>query len=237
MAMQVHPLPGIFEPVGSLTHLGGALIFAILAVFLVRRARGDSRRVVFLSVYAVSCVLLLSMSGLFHMLPEGSPARAILGRLDRASIFILIAGTHTPVHGMFFRGVVRWGGLIGTWMLAALGIVLFTTFYDRMPPGLGASVYLILGWIAVGSGLAAWRRIQRRHLALLVTGGLVYSIGAILLILGWPNLVPRVLGPHEFWHFAVLAGMGFHWTFLFQHADRPIEVLSCEPGWSARTAA
>src|SRR5687767_4283974 len=112
--MQVHPLPGIFEPVGSLTHLGGALVFAVLAVVLLRRAWGDPRRVAMMSVYAVSTVLLLAMSGLFHMAPEGTSERALLGRLDRAAIFVLIAGTHTPVHGMFFRGVVRWIGLLGT---------------------------------------------------------------------------------------------------------------------------
>lgn len=222
--MDVLSLPGILEPVSSLTHLGGALVFAFLSFPLLRRARGDRRRVALFAVYAFSCVLLLAASGVYHMLPADSTERAVLGRLDKAAIFVLIAGTHTPVQGLFFRGVARWGVLLALWLVAATGILLFTIHYADLPRGLGTTVYLVLGWIAGSSGLIAWRRIGTERIAPLVLGGLVYTLGAVMLGLDWPHLVPGVFGAHELWHFAVLAGMGLHWAFLFGSADR---------GWEA----
>ncbi len=220
--MQVVPLPGFFEPFSAIVHLFGALVFAVLAIPLMRKASGDSRRVALLAVYACACVLLLSMSGVFHMLHEEGAARDVLGRLDKAAIFILIAGTHTPVQGLFFRGVARWGVLLAMWLIAATGITLFSIFYDELPRGLEIGVYLLLGWIASLSGLIVWRRIGTAQIALLVLGGVAYSLGAILLGLDWPTLVPEVFGPHELWHLAVLTGMGLHWSFLFKHAARPM---------------
>lgn len=221
--MQVLSLPGILEPVSALTHLLGALVFALLAIPLLRRARGDPRRVALLGVYAFACVLLLAMSGVYHMLPDGGAGRAVMGRLDKAAIFVLIVGTHTPVQGLFFRGVARWGVLLILWLIAAAGITLFTIFYARLPQGLGTSVYLLLGWVAGTSGLLVWRRVGTAEIAPLVLGGLAYSIGAVLDWLDWPTLAPGVFGPHELWHFAVLTGMGLHWAFLFRHAGRALD--------------
>ncbi len=222
-SMQAHPLPGFQEPVGALTHLVGALVFAGLAVPLLRRGRGDRVRIALLAVYAFASVFLLSMSGVYHMLPEGSAGRSVLARLDKAAIFVMIAGTHTPVQGIFFRGAARWGVLAVMWSLAALGITLFTVFHDRLPRGLGTTVYLLLGWIAAASGIVVWRRVGTAVIRPVVLGGVAYSVGAILLGLEWPTLVPGILGPHEVWHFAVLLGMALHWRFLFDNARRGID--------------
>jgi channel protein (hemolysin III family) len=221
--MQVLPLPGFVEPVSALTHLLGALVFAVLSISLLRRARGDARRVALLGVYAFACVLLLAMSGVYHMLPEESLGRAVMGRLDKAAIFVLIAGTHTPVQGLFFRGVARWGVLLALWLIAVAGITFFTVYYDALPGGLGTSIYLLLGWVAGASGVLVWRRIGTARIAPLVLGGLAYSVGAIVQWLRWPSLAPGVFGAHELWHLAVLAGMGLHWAFLFQNAGRSLD--------------
>ncbi len=221
--MQVYSLPGFFEPFCAFTHLGGALVFAVLAVLLLRRGRGDGRRVLLLGVFAFSCVLLLSLSGVYHMLREGGTARAVLGRLDMAAIFVLIAGTHTPVQGLFFRGVARWGVIALMWTLVAVGVTLFSIFYHDLPLGLGTSVYLLLGWIAGTAGIVVWRRYGTAQVGLLILGGVVYSVGAILLALEWPTLVPGVIGAHELWHVAVLVAMGLHWRFVLKHARLPLD--------------
>src|SRR5687767_7090240 len=140
--MEVFSLPGFYEPVCALTHLVGAAVFASLAFPLLRRARGDRRRVAILALYSFACVFLLAVSGVFHMLPEDGAGRAVMGRLDKAAIFVLIAGTHAPVQGLYFRGAARWGVLICMWLLAAIGITLFTVFYDSLSLALGTLVYL-----------------------------------------------------------------------------------------------
>lgn len=223
MIAQVRPIPGFHEPFSALTHLAGALVFAALGVVLVRRGRGDTRRTLFLGIFASTSVLLLTMSGVFHMLEEGSKGREVLGRLDQAAIFTLIAGTHTPVQGLFFRGLARWGALALMWLVATAGIVLFTVFHDALPRGLGIGVYLALGWIAGLAGIVVWRRQGTARVWLLILGGVVYSVGAVLLGLGWPTIWPGVLGPHELWHVAVLAAMGVHWRFVFENARRVLD--------------
>lgn len=216
----IHPLPGLHEPVAALTHLVGALSFASLSLPLIRRASGDRGRAALLTVYAFSSVFLLAMSGVYHMLPQESSGRAVLARLDKAAIFVLIAGTHTPIQGIFFRGIARWGVIATMWLLVATGITLFTVFFDQIPESLSTGIYVLLGWIAGSAGLVVWRRRGTAEIRWLIGGGVVYSIGAVLLRCGWPTWVPGVIGPHEFWHFAVLSAMSMHWTFLFRVADR-----------------
>jgi len=229
--MQPVPIPGFHEPFCAISHLAGALVCAGLAVPLLRRARGSTLRVALLAVFAVSSVFLLSMSGVFHMLDAGSSGRAVLGRLDKAAIFTLIAGTHTPVQGLFFRGRARWGVLVVMWLLAATGITLFSVFYDSLPQGLGTSIYVALGWIAGTAGLVIWRRSGFAEVRLLLLGGVAYSLGAVLLGLDWPTLIPGVFGPHELWHVAVLGALAMHWTYLYRRARGVQPVLGgADPG-------
>ncbi len=223
MSSAVHSIPGFHEPFSAISHLAGAVVFAVAAWFLLRRGRGDARRVAVLGVFAFTSVLLLSLSGVFHMLETGSTARHVLGRLDQAAIFALIAGTHTPVQGLFFRGVARWGVLVVIWLVAATGITLFSVYYHSLPPGLGTGVYLLMGWIAGLAGLVVWRRQGTARIWLLIAGGVVYSLGAIGLGLAWPTLIPGVIGPHELWHVAVLVALTLHWRFLFENAQRPMD--------------
>jgi channel protein (hemolysin III family) len=211
-------LPGFHEPFSALSHLGAALVFAALTVPLLRRARGSALRVAALAIFALTTVFLLSMSGVFHMLSTGGTPRAVLARLDQAAIFALIAGTHTPVQALFFRGRARWGVSLAMWLLAATGIVLFSVFHDALPRGLGLSIYLALGWLAGTAGFLIWRRAGFREVRLLLLGGVAYSLGAILLGLEWPTVLPGIVGPHELWHVAVLTALGMHWLYLYRRA-------------------
>jgi len=152
------------------------------------------------------------------MLPQGS-AREFMGRLDLSAIFVLIAGTQTPVHGLFFRGFARWGSLTLIWLCAAAGATCFTIYYGQVPRSVGVTVFLLLGWAGCGAALAIWRSLGTRKVALLLLGGLTFTFGALLLCLDGPVVVPGVVGPHELWHLSVLAGMGLHWAFLHQVAD------------------
>ncbi|MEQ8766612.1 MAG: hemolysin III family protein [Planctomycetota bacterium] len=216
----------MYEPFTALSHLLGALVFAGLGVLLLRRGRGDALRLLLLGVFSFSSVLLLSMSGVFHMLPEGTRARAVLGRLDKAAIFALIAGTITPIQALFFRGWVRWAVIGSMWLLAATGITLFSVFYDSLPKGLGTAVYLVMGWIAGIAGFIVWRREGTSRVWKLILGGLVYSLGAILLGLEWPVIWPGHFEAHELWHVAVLVALLLHWRFVYENALRPLERAS-----------
>jgi len=220
-APDIAPIAGFYEPFSAMTHLLGAAVFAVLGVVLVRAARGDRLRVACYAVYVVCSVFLLAMSGVYHVLDGGTTGRAVLGRLDYAAIFTLIAGTHTPVQGLFFRGFWRWAPLVLMWSAVATGATLFSVFYDEMDRSLGNAIFLFLGWMAGVSGLIVWRRLGTAQIKLLVGGGVAYSIGALIMGFEWPTLIPGVVGPHELWHIAVLLAMAMHWKFLYRNAHFP----------------
>jgi channel protein (hemolysin III family) len=216
-------IPGFSDPVSSLTHLAAAVVFAILSLFLIARGRGDARRVIALAVFSFSCVLLLSLSGVYHLLTPQTAARGVLMRLDHAAIFVLIAGSFTPVHVILLPE--RWQRhlLIWIWGAAIAGLALKTVYFDVMPPWLGLLMYLGLGWLGLISTVALARRFGVRFILPLVWGALAYTIGALTEFLGWPVLIAGVMGPHEVFHLAVLAGISFHWAFIRRIAsgERP----------------
>jgi channel protein (hemolysin III family) len=207
-------IPGFSDPVSSLTHLAGALVFAILGGFLIARGRGEAPRVISLTVFVISCVLLLSLSGVYHLLTPETAARGVLARLDHAAIFVLIAGSFTPVHVILLRD--RWQRHLLAWIWAAAvaGLALKTVYFDTMPAWLGLLMYLGLGWLGLISTIALARRFGVRFILPLVWGALAYTTGAVAEFLGWPVLARGIVGPHEVFHLAVLAGVSFHWSFI-----------------------
>lgn len=220
----VYSLPGFAEPVGSLSHLVGAAVFAALGLVLIVRADGLANRLA-LAVFAVSSVTLLSISAVCHMLAEGSGGRAVLNVLDGAAIFVLIAGSHTGVHGLFFRGRALWWPIGLMWGLTAAAIALRGAAPGAVPGAAMTAAYLLAGWGAGLTGVVLWRRLGIRRVMLPLLGGIVYSAGGILLALRQPTLIDRVVGPPEVWHFATLVALSLFWLFLFQNARRAADHL------------
>ena len=207
-------IPGFSDPVSSLTHLAGAVVSGILGFSLIARGRGDAGRVFSLAVFAFSCVLLLSLSGIYHLLQHETVARGVLMRLDHAAIFILIAGSFTPVHVILLHD--RWHRYLLPliWLAAIAGLTLQSVYFDAMPDWLGLLMYLGLGWLGVISTVTLARRFGLRFILPLVWGGLAYTVGAAADHFHWPVPLPGVVGPHEVFHLAVLAGIAFHWAFI-----------------------
>ena len=214
---------GITEPVASLLHFAGAGVATIAAVILIRRGRGHWLRVASLGVFAFSAIFLLCMSGLYHLLSPELPERAFFQRLDHAGIWMLIAGTFTPIHVILMRRGWRWGMLAILWAVALAGITLKTLFFHELSEGAGLSLYLGVGWLGVITlGRLTWER-GVRFASPLVTGGMAYSVGAVMEFFRWPVLLPGVVGPHEVLHFAVLSGLALHWSFIQGWADLSVE--------------
>ena len=223
--VQLLSILGFSDPISSLTHLSGAVVFAVLGAFLVARSRGDGPRVAALLVFVFSCVLLLSLSGAYHLLQHDTVARSVLMRLDHAAIFLLIAGSFTPVHVILLHD--RWHRhlLPLIWVAAVAGLTLKSVYFDSMPAWAGLLMYLGLGWLGVISTVTLARRFGLRFILPLVWGGLAYTAGAVLDHFYWPVLLPGVVGPHELFHLAVLAGIAFHWAFIYRIAasDRTLD--------------
>ena len=217
-------LPGFYEPFSAISHLLGAAVFLVLGGLLLRRGRGSAARLTFLAVYVASCVFLLSMSGVYHMLVLGGTARLVMARLDHSAIFVLIAGTFTPLHGILFRGWLRWGPLALIWACAAAGVCLKSVYFEDLPKWAGPALYLAMGWFGAVSGLLIARRYGFGPVLPLLLGGLAYTAGAVVEYLRWPVLVPGVIHAHEIFHAAVLVGAVCHWLFVRQFAAGALTV-------------
>jgi channel protein (hemolysin III family) len=214
----VYSFGGINEPVSCLTHLVGAGVFTLLALSLIRRGRGNWGRIAVLAIFAYSAVFLLVVSGLYHLCPPETSSRMVLWRLDHCAIFILIAGTFTPVHGILFKGASRWVPMVLIWSASLAGIGFSALFLDHNHQWIALACYISLGWMGAIAVIAMWRLYGFSFVAPLVFGGTAYTLGAILEPLQWPTLIPGVFGPHELWHVAVLLGVGLHWKFIHQIA-------------------
>lgn len=219
--MSDHPLlsiSGFSDPVSSLTHLIGAGVCAVLSVPLLRhgwRAGHTPWRVTSLMIFAASAVFLMSMSGVYHMMDTAGTARIVMQRLDHAGIFILIAGTFTPIHAILFKGPWRWGMLGFIWTLAILGVTLKTIFFNPTATTLGLALYVGMGWVGALSMYAIWRRFGPRMVLHLAMGGVVYTIGAAIELFEPRDLVPGVIRAHELFHVACLGGLAFHWRLVW----------------------
>ena len=221
-AEELYHLPGFHEPFSVSTHVLGAVLFIVLGIKLLQRGWDDRVRVAFLGIYAVACVLQLSLSGVYHMMVRGGTAHRVLERLDHGAIFLLIAGTFTPTLGILFRGWLRWGQLALIWAAAITGITLKTIFFDDVAEWLGLSFYLTLGWFGVFATVLLARRHGFTFIRPLLWGGIAYSIGGAIDYARWPTIIPRVVESHDVFHIAVLVGAVYHWLFIRRFADGEI---------------
>jgi channel protein (hemolysin III family) len=189
-------------------------VVALLAARQLLRAAPTPAIRAAVAVFAGSATLMLTMSGIYHATELGGTARDVMQRLDHAAIWLLIAGTFTPVHVIMFRGAAQWGMLAFIWACAAVGIVLKTVFFASVPDGVGFGLYLGLGWMGIVSAVMLARAYGFRAVRPMLLGGLLYSVGAAAPLIEAPVLVPGYLGPHELFHLAVLAALVVHWRFV-----------------------
>lgn len=216
---ELYHLPGFYEPFSAMSHLLGAFVFLFLGCVLILRGRNNPAGLPYLVVYAVSVVVLMFTSSLFHMVVRGSPPHVIIERLDHAAIFILIAGTFTPSLGVLFQGWWRWLPLVIIWTAAIVGITLKTIFFDDFADEYGLALYLGMGWFGSYSGvLLAWRY-GFNFVKPLVFGGIAYSIGGVIDLMRSWTLIPGVIHMHELFHITVLMGAFWHWLFIWQFAN------------------
>lgn len=200
------------EPFNSYSHLVGVVLSIIGLVALVAAADG-ARRIVGFSIYGASLILLYAASTIYHGLHVSPRGEDWLRRFDHMAIFVLIAGTYTPLCLVTLRGGWGWSIFGIVWGLAAGGVAL-KLFFDHLPPLSTAAVYLGMGWIAVVAIGPLLRAVPLDGLAWLLAGGLAYTAGGVIYGLRRPDPLPGVLGHHGIFHVCVLAGSILHFVFM-----------------------
>jgi hemolysin III len=161
------------------------------------------------AIYAASVSALFGVSALYHRVTWNGPARRRMRRLDHAMIFLLIAGTYTPVGLLVLNGTLATVVLAVVWGGALAGTIL-ELVWTGAPRWLGGTVYLALGWVAVVAMPQLFAQLGVAGGLLIVAGGLLFSAGAAVYALRRPDPVPAVFGYHEVFHLLVIAGVAAH---------------------------
>jgi hemolysin III len=161
------------------------------------------------AVYAAGVSGLFGVSALYHRVTWRPRVRRWMRQLDHAMIFLLIAGTYTPIGLLVLDGGLARTVLWLVWGGAVAGVILNLVFKDA-PKWLAALVYVVLGWVAVIAMPQLLERMGAVGVTLIALGGVVYSVGALVYSTRRPNPAPAVFGYHEIFHLLVIAGVAFH---------------------------
>ncbi len=188
---------GITHAIGFLAALAAMPILAVEAV-----RHGDTWRLVGGLVFAASAALLFASSTIYHAIPHPR-AKRVLRVLDHVSIYVLIAGTYTPLTIGVLRGGWGWSLFGVVWTLALFGIVAKTTIGMRFPRA-STALYLLMGWLAVVATGPMLRVLSWEQFAWIVAGGLCYTLGVPFY--AWK----RRRYAHAIWHVFVLGGAVCH---------------------------
>lgn len=193
------------ERFNSISHLvGAALALAGLVVLVVFASlQGDLWKIVSFSVYGASLFLLYTMSTLYHSLR--GRAKKVFMKLDHIAIYLLIAGTYTPLTLVTLRGSRGWSLFCIIWGLAIVGIIV-DSLHKKGSRAIQMALYLLMGWLILVAMYPLIQALPRTALVLLVLGGILYTSGIIFYILD-----ERMKHAHGIWHLFVLAGSISHY--------------------------
>jgi hemolysin III len=156
-------------------------------------------------VYATALVAMFGASALYHRYPFKTAARRVWARrLDHSTIFLFIAGTYTPFALLAFDGTISWVVLATVWFGVALGLILNFVWLDA-PRWVSALAYLSVGWVGVITIPQLFSGVGVPGSVLVMIGGALYTLGAVVYAVHWPNPFPATFGFHEIFHVLVVA--------------------------------
>jgi len=201
------------NPVRGFLDGTAALLSIVALVTLVKRTSWDVPRMISMIVFGVSAFALYTTSSLYHSVPWKALWKHRMQRLDHSMIFLLIAGTYTPIAFNVLGGTMRWSTLGIVWG-AAVGGIVQKVFFPQIQNWLGIALSMVMGWLAVLPLPRLVDRLGVRAVALLLLGGLFYSIGMVMLVTKRPRISPRIFSYHEVFHVFVVSGTVVHFLVI-----------------------
>ncbi|WP_264983738.1 PAQR family membrane homeostasis protein TrhA [Pseudodesulfovibrio portus] len=204
------------DPVSGLTHCIAAALAVLATVLLILRSVGPALpwHIVTFSIFGGGMILLYTASTLYHWLPVSEDRVRFLRRVDHSMIFFYIAATYTPICLIPLRGGWGWSLFGVVWGVALSGIVM-KIFWITAPRRLSTAIYLGMGWLAIIGIYPIYLSMPGPAVAWLVGGGVIYSLGAVIYGLKWPDPVPDRFGFHEIFHLFVIGGSFCHFVLMY----------------------
>ncbi len=180
----------------------GMAIAALVVLIIVAYTQGEARHITASSIYGATLVILYLSSTLYHSFPHGR-TKYVLKIIDHSAIYLMIAGTYTPITIIFLRSRLGWSVFSIVWAIALVGIITNIFWFERMKK-ISLLLYLIMGWLSILTLRQLLVSLSSTSIIFLVLGGVFYSVGTIFYI------KKDLRFNHAIWHIFVLAGSMAH---------------------------
>lgn len=206
------------EPINTLTHGVGAILALVGLILLLYEAflHESMSQIIAFSMFGFSMILLYTSSSLYHALHVKEKTLELFRKLDHCMIYVLIAGTYTPICLLVLEGSWKWGFFTTVWSLAIIGIIK-KFLWMHAPRWLSTMFYLGMGWLAVIIFPILLEKLPMAFLVWISIGGLAYTLGAVIYGIQKPNPIPDWFGHHEIWHLFVMAGTFSHFWAIYKY--------------------
>jgi hemolysin III len=207
------------NPVRGILHGSAAVLSVLGAATLWRAGSGDLGMQIALAVFAASLVGLYTVSSLYHSYPWQEEWKRRMQRVDHSMIYLVVAGTYTPIAMVVLDGWLLAAALVATWSIT-LGGIAQKIFWPEVGDWFSITMQMVQGWLALPfMGLVA-RTLPREAFLMVVAGGLLYTVGMVLFVTRRPRLWPRVFSYHEVFHVCVCAASALHYTAILTYVAR-----------------
>lgn len=208
----------IREPANAFTHLAGVLLSVFALVLLLHKAIivGQPVHVVAFSIFGTSMLLLYLASTLYHWLPLSNNGISVFRRIDHIMIYVMIAGTYTPITLIVLDGFLGWALFTVIWSIAVLGII-FKLVWFHAPKWVSLLIYLLMGWAVIVVFPVLWQVFSLGAITWIFMGGLAYTLGAFIYGFKWPNPSPVYFNFHAVWHVMVMVGSFCFFWLMYRH--------------------
>ena len=208
------------DPGSAITHFIAVILVLIAAIpLLIKAAREpDHLHIIALSVFILSMMLLYMASTIYHSLDISDKANRRLRKVDHMMIFVLIAGSYTPICLLALKGNTGKFLCILVWAVALVGI-LIKALWINCPKWFSSVIYIGMGWLCVLAFSQIFHALSRPAFGWLLAGGIIYTIGGIIYALKVPlfNARHKNFGSHEIFHLFVMAGSICHFIFMYRY--------------------
>ena len=209
----------IREPGSAITHFAGMLLATAASVPLLVKAGLDSVRcLVAMGIFMASMILLYGASTVYHTVIASDKILKIFRKADHMMIFVLIAGSYTPVCVLVLGGRQGYTLLAVVWSIAIAGI-LVKALWITCPKWFSSVIYIAMGWVCVAVFGTLLRMLPAQAFVWLLAGGIIYTIGGVIYALKLPlfNQHHKYFGSHEIFHLFVMAGSICHFIFMYRY--------------------
>ncbi|MDF2821758.1 MAG: Membrane protein [Clostridiales bacterium] len=206
----------IKDPISALTHYIGQLLSILGTILLLMKAApiASTSTIGILFVFGLSLILLYTASTVYHTFDVSNKINNILRKIDHMMIFVLIAGTYTPICLITLKGRVGWILFGIVWSAALLGF-LVKLLWITAPRWVSSLLYILMGWTVVGAFSPLLQVLPVPGLLWLMIGGIIYTIGGVIYALDCSPIKTKYFGGHELFHIFVLAGSFCHFIFIY----------------------